>query len=638
MKKFFLFFVVFIVACSKHKPINDDFELELKHNAEHAKADEDKITWLCRLAWYYMDINRKRSDSVMTAVYSLAEGSENKKALILSYLFDAQRHMLLDEYKSEVQAVRTLADKAYDLSSSANDPESIAYSYLYMAHSSRMLGEMDAAKDFLLRAYNLVANSKSDSLKIEFYYLRSQVLQEKRELNLALDDALQVQQVAEKSQNNRLRMMAYTRLGFMYRDIDSVKAKENYKLSAEMARKIKDHEQLIHTDISLGQLFSQQNELKQERLKHLNEAMSVARQINHRSLIMECHFALMRYYLKTGQPDSTISYIKANFPELNSYYNENGLGARFYYNYGSFNYILGKYYNNKKVKNNAANSFLAALQYFRKSDSAYASDIVTAAKANLNFYNGACNYYLYFLNKNAVNNNYSYWYMSYEDSMRKQQVSNYYNNAAYYFYNTQGLARQMNDPEFMRNIFSWMEELYLDSAMYYDRVRKNNEYTSNLPRFDYFKLAYSSRLAYDSLNKAFMALTNQKENLRIERLHESNMEDIRNMQKRQAENIKQIGITVALALIFVLLILAGFLKVSEFTIRALGFFAFLFLFEFIILIIDRYIEQLTHGEVISLLAVKVAIAAVLLPLHHYLEEKVIHSLTKRKLLREGNTT
>lgn len=633
MKKIFLFFLVGIIACN-HKKATTDFESSLKDNAEHAKSDKAKITWLSRLAWYYMDIDRKRSDSVMTAVYSLAESSKDKTALILSYLFDAQRHLQLSEYKSEVEAVHALADKAFDLASSANEPESIAYSYLYMAHSKRLLGEMDAAKEFLSKAYNLVANSKSDSLKIEFYYLRSQVLQEKRELNMALDDALQVQQVAEQSRNDHLRILAYTRLGYMYRDIDSAKAKENYKLSVEIAQKIKDYEQWITNNIRLGKLFSQQNELKQEGLKYLNEAMSLARQINHRSLIAESHLALIGYYIRTGQPDSTISYIKQNFAELNEFYVENGLGARFYYDYATFNYILGRYYYRNKADNNASNSFVAALQYFHKSDSAYASDIVVAAKANLNFYNGACNYYLYYLNKASVKN-YNSWFTSYEDSVRRQRVSDYYNNATYYFYTTQSLAKEMNDPEFMRDAFSWMEELYSDSATYYERARRNNEYTSYVPRFDYFKLAYYTRMIYDSCDKVFTSLTNQKENIRIERLHEMNMEEIREIQKRQEENIKQIGITVALAFLFVVLILAGFLRVSEFTIRALGFFSFLFLFEFLLLIIDKYIHELTHGEVISLLIIKVGVAAILLPLHHFVEEKVIHSLTRRKLLRSG---
>lgn len=636
MKKLFLFFLVVGIAC-KHKPASSDFESGLKSSAEHAGSDKDKMTSLSKLAWYYMDINRKRSDSVMSVIYSMAESSKDKSLLILAYLFDAQRHMLLDEYKTEVQAVRTLADKAYDLASSENDPESIAYSYLYMAHSKRMMGEMDAAKDFLSRAYNLVANSESDSLKIEFYYLRSQVLQGKRELNMALDDALQVQQVAERSRNNRLRMMAYTRLGSMYRDIDSVKAKDNYKLSAETAKKLNDHEQLISANINLGRLFSQQNELKQEGLRYLNEAMGLARQINHRSLIAQSHLAFIRYYLKTGQPDTTIQYIKTHFPELNRYYAGNGLGARFYYNYGYFNYILGKYYYDNKTDKDAGSSFLAALNYFRKSDSAYASNIVSGAKANLNFYYGASNYYLYFLNKNLVSSTGGYWYSSYSDSLRRQQVSNYYTNATYYFYNTQNLARVMNDPEFMRNVFTWMEDLYLDSASYYDRIRRGNQYTSYVPRFDYYQLAYYSRLVHDSCNRAFMALTNEKENIRIERMHESNMQAIRDLQKRQQENIKQIGIMVGLAFLFVLLILLGFLKVSEFSIRALGFFAFLFLFEFLLLIIDKYIHELTHGEVISLLVIKVAIAAVLVPIHHFLEKKVIHSLTTRKLLRAGST-
>jgi hypothetical protein len=44
------------------------------------------------------------------------------------------------------------------------------------------------------------------------------------------------------------------------------------------------------------------------------------------------------------------------------------------------------------------------------------------------------------------------------------------------------------------------------------------------------------------------------------------------------------------------------------------------LFEFIILIIDRQLHELTHGEVVSLLLIKIAIAAILSAIHHFLEK------------------
>lgn len=631
MKKLFVFFIVCLAAC-RHKPVSRNFEENLRYGAGHSKSDEAKLTYLARLSEYYMEIDRERSDSIMDAAYSFAEESKDKNVLILAYLLDAQRRFSAEEFQKEAIAVGYLGKQASDLASSTDNNDYMAYGYLYMAHSKRLLGKMNEAAGILDNAHNLFDNSKSDSLKIEFHYLRSQVYQDKRELTNALDDALEVQKIAEQSQNNRLRQMAYRRLGNMYEDLDSIKAEENYLLSAEFAKKTHNDEQLVYANLALSRLYSRPDVSRRRGLKYLEEAMNVAEDIDHRNLIMLTHLSFIRYYLKMGQPDSTIQYINKNFPKLNSYYLKNGLAGRFYYNYGYYNYLLARYYYNRNENRNADYSFRQALAYFYKSDSAYSSGVVTVALANSGFYKAACNYYLYFLNKSSVGN-YGYYYMSYEDSLKRKRVSDYYNDALYYFDSTKNLAGEMNDPEFMRNIYDWMEDLYIDSAAYYRRAENTASYASYSVHPDFYRAAYNSRRISDSCNKVFQQFTNQKQSLRIERLHQVQMQEIKEAREKESENIKTIGITVVLALFFIMLVLAGFLRVSESMIKALGVFSFLFLFEFLLLIIDKYIQALTDGEVISLLAIKIAIAAILLPLHHFLEQRVIHSLTKRKLLQ-----
>ncbi|MEI2748753.1 MAG: hypothetical protein V9E88_08355 [Ferruginibacter sp.] len=73
-------------------------------------------------------------------------------------------------------------------------------------------------------------------------------------------------------------------------------------------------------------------------------------------------------------------------------------------------------------------------------------------------------------------------------------------------------------------------------------------------------------------------------------------------------------------------------KISKGTIKTIGFFAFIFLFEFIILLADNQIHHWTHGEPWKIILIKIGLIAILLPLHHWLEEKVIHHLTNKDLL------
>ena len=107
-------------------------------------------------------------------------------------------------------------------------------------------------------------------------------------------------------------------------------------------------------------------------------------------------------------------------------------------------------------------------------------------------------------------------------------------------------------------------------------------------------------------------------------------------KKEEAEirnhNIQYMAITIGIALLFVLLVLMGIFKVSENSIKILGFFAFIMFFEFVILIADNKIHNLTHGEPWKVLAIKIILIAMLLPLHHWLEHKVIKYLTSHNRL------
>lgn len=97
-------------------------------------------------------------------------------------------------------------------------------------------------------------------------------------------------------------------------------------------------------------------------------------------------------------------------------------------------------------------------------------------------------------------------------------------------------------------------------------------------------------------------------------------------------NLQYMIITVIVIAAFVLLIMIGMFKVSTTTIRVAGFLTLIFLFEFIILILDKWIHQITHGEPWKNWLIKIAIISILLPIHHFMEKKIIHYLLSRHLI------
>ncbi len=108
-------------------------------------------------------------------------------------------------------------------------------------------------------------------------------------------------------------------------------------------------------------------------------------------------------------------------------------------------------------------------------------------------------------------------------------------------------------------------------------------------------------------------------------------------KKRQRNNIQYLGITIGIVTLFLLMVLFGMFRVSAGTIKMVGFFAFLMFFEFIFLIFKKNIYAITHGEPWMDLLFMIGLAAILLPLHHWLEHKVLHYLTtQNKLTAAGS--
>jgi hypothetical protein len=109
-------------------------------------------------------------------------------------------------------------------------------------------------------------------------------------------------------------------------------------------------------------------------------------------------------------------------------------------------------------------------------------------------------------------------------------------------------------------------------------------------------------------------------------------------RQKKREIVYNIWVSSSVFLYYLfVLVMMGWFKVSATTIKAIGFFSFLIFFEFIFLVFKKNIYGLTHGEPLYDLAFMIGLAAILVPLHHWLEHKVIHFLTSHHMLKlRGN--
>jgi hypothetical protein len=110
----------------------------------------------------------------------------------------------------------------------------------------------------------------------------------------------------------------------------------------------------------------------------------------------------------------------------------------------------------------------------------------------------------------------------------------------------------------------------------------------------------------------------------------------REEEKRRKFNLQYAIIIIAIMLLFLLLILASSLTVPEWLIEMLGFFSILFLFEFIIILLDHRIHHATHGEPLKIFLIKIGILTFLFPFHHFVETKITNYMKKHKMI--GNVS
>jgi tetratricopeptide (TPR) repeat protein len=98
----------------------------------------------------------------------------------------------------------------------------------------------------------------------------------------------------------------------------------------------------------------------------------------------------------------------------------------------------------------------------------------------------------------------------------------------------------------------------------------------------------------------------------------------------RVENLQWLSISIFIIIFFGVLLLLSRKKARPKSLRNLGLLGLLLFFEFISVFLHPFITDLTHHVPVFTLLIAVAIASLLLPMHHKLEEWVDHTLAHRR--------
>lgn len=222
-------------------------------------------------------------------------------------------------------------------------------------------------------------------------------------------------------------------------------------------------------------------------------------------------------------------------------------------------------------------------------------------------------------------------------------------DSAKYYFNEAGNYLQGTNKYFKANYYKRKGDFYKAinenknlianyemAYMYDDQLFRQLEILDTLN--DYFKKSgNNTKLLYylgqkDSLNQILVNLKNE-ENIR--QLEFNTLLAKKNYEHEKAEalikskhNLQNQILAMVVVFAFMFLILISNLKVPKWWVRSMGYISFIMFFEFIILIFDQRIHELTHGSPVKILLIKVILVSGLFPLHHWIEHTFINMLLK----------
>ena len=145
--------------------------------------------------------------------------------------------------------------------------------------------------------------------------------------------------------------------------------------------------------------------------------------------------------------------------------------------------------------------------------------------------------------------------------------------------------------------------------------------------FYYYKLAVAGKDSMFSKEKI-----KQIENLSFNetlRQQEREAEKLKANEERK-QNLQYATIALSLfAFVIIFLLLSHSIVANQKLIQFLGILSLLIVFEFINLLIHPYLANFTHHSPVLMLGVMVCIAALLIPVHHWLEKWITHRLVEK---------
>ena len=509
-------------------------------------------------------------DSMKTIMIAEVEASRDRELMCDVYNKISASYLGYIQKSEFYDPGKMYADKCMQIATESGLNQFRVAAMMRYARYYLSLSQNQKALEFNNQAISLASSNGSDSL-LCLSYASIAITWERMANKLSQFQALlNKRDFAERSKIHILIADSYLSLGNFYSEIGEYeKAKDLYTLCIRQGTKWDDYSAVYMSLMAMGKTYIRQKN-DGLGLSYYDKALHYADSLGMETFKLGVYLDQLNYYFNSSDPVKGFTYLNAH-PQLMEFIRQYGV-----------EYQLNKLY--------------AALQASRGHYDSALRYLLIAEPDELGQKTNFSEKFEFSMQMADVLKNLG--------KIREQKVS---------LLRARSYADSSQDLYNLRDVSLELDSVYLALGDY--------------------KNAQSQLSAFNTFRDSVETLGKQKDLLNIEIENANKRAEQQKLEQEQStrnrNNLEYLGITAALATVFIILVIFGVFKISPAVIKGLGFFAFIFLFEFIVLLLDTQIHEITWGEPWKVLGVKIIIIAMLLPLHHWLEEKMLHYLTSR---------
>lgn len=555
----------------------------IKKGLARAKTAEEKAFWLDNLSRTMMNVNPAEADSYGEQLIMLAEESRDRKLMIRAYQANGVRCGFFRAQRTYANRAIGYFEKALAIAKQEKMEDEIASCQLLLADIYISIPDHEKALSYVSDASTRLSNSKSDSLKVEAYITKGKVSEATNRKVDALSNYLDALAAAEaisdknKKRKAELKRNCYLRLSGFYSRIGELdKAIDYYTFAYKELDHIGDkrvpYQRCIDIN-ALGNLFAAKKNYSMA-ISYYERSIAMADSLSFSNLKVPGYISLLNQYLQMKEPGKAMAYMNSPRGQaLVRFLNQFGMTASVYQAYAAI-------YSDMNQFDSARTYFAKAIPLFEQ-------------KMNDN---------------NSVG-----IYLQAGEFYKKTGETD---KAIGFYMKSKEIAERNGFMEVLQESVRQLDTLYEKKADHLTSRMYNRMYYAYKDSAD--KLAKENEIVQEEA--AYVTVTQNR--LKAEEAE----------RNRRRNNIQYMAITIGIVLLFMSLVVLGMFKVSAGLIKAIGFFVFLMLFEFIFLMFKKNIYSITKGEPWKDLLFMIGLAAMLVPLHHWLEHKVLHYLTSHNRL------